>query len=317
MAALLSSTRFNMKNAQQQPARRAAGSRRVAAPARRPVVVRAALNTETKSPVAQFADSIGLPTEEGVFGFRPFAEVWCGRLAMMGFVTSIVEEAVTGRGTLRQIGLEPSPGLFTGLSIVLGVALVAGTASTAAKLAQRKMTAKDVARYKNFLGLNNANDFVVAAREMKSKGDFTKPGDSASAIAAAKAAGTPVDAFLSTNEAAEAADAAAAMKAAAAPGSAAGEAAEAAAAAAGLKAGAAAAGPSVSLAAREDLLEEKLFSGSYESKYAREVEVTNGRAAMVGFLAAVMVEAATGHGIILQLIDFFKFTGFLGPASGF
>ena len=61
---------------------------------------------------------------------------------MMGFVTSIVEEAVTGRGTLRQIGLEPSPGLFTGLSIVLGVALVAGTASTAAKLAQRKMTAK-------------------------------------------------------------------------------------------------------------------------------------------------------------------------------
>ena len=40
---------------------------------------------------------------------------------------------------------------------------------------------------------------------------------------------------------------------------------------------------------------------SYESKYAREVEVTNGRAAMVGFLAAVMVEAATGHGIILQV----------------
>lgn len=30
--------------------------------------------------VVQFADSIGLPTDEGLFGFRPFAEQWCGRL---------------------------------------------------------------------------------------------------------------------------------------------------------------------------------------------------------------------------------------------
>jgi hypothetical protein len=61
---------------------------------------------------------------------------------MMGFVTSIVEEATTGQGTLRQIGLEPSPGLLAGLLGVLGVALVAGTASTAVKLVQKKMTAK-------------------------------------------------------------------------------------------------------------------------------------------------------------------------------
>jgi hypothetical protein len=33
--------------------------------------------------VLQFADSIGLPTDEGLFGFKPFAEQWCGRLAMM------------------------------------------------------------------------------------------------------------------------------------------------------------------------------------------------------------------------------------------
>jgi hypothetical protein len=30
-----------------------------------------------------------------------------------------------------------------------------------------------------------------------------------------------------------------------------------------------------------------------------------------------MVEAATGQGIIFQIISFFKFTGFLGPESGF
>jgi len=66
----------------------------------------------------------------------------CGRLAMMGFVTSIVMEATTGRGTLAQIGLNPTPELLTGMLSVLGVALVAGTATTASKLVQRKMSAK-------------------------------------------------------------------------------------------------------------------------------------------------------------------------------
>lgn len=40
---------------------------------------------------------------------------------------------------------------------------------------------------------------------------------------------------------------------------------------------------------------------SFEAQYARDVEVTNGRAAMVGFLAAVLVEAATDKGIIMQV----------------
>jgi hypothetical protein len=95
------------------------------------------------------------------------------------------------------------------------------------------------------------------------------------------------------------------------------EAAEAGAAAADMKAaGARPAGPAVSLAAREDILEEALFSG-YEAKYAREVEIANGRAAMVGFLAAVLVEAATGRGILGQLILWGKISGLLGAASGF
>lgn len=42
-----------------------------------------------------------------------------------------------------------------------------------------------------------------------------------------------------------------------------------------------------------------------------------GRAAMVGFLAAVMVEAATGNGIIGQLIVYAKMSGLLGADSGF
>ena len=31
---------------------------------------------EQKPEVAKIADSIGLPTEEGIFGFKPFPEVW-------------------------------------------------------------------------------------------------------------------------------------------------------------------------------------------------------------------------------------------------
>jgi len=36
---------------------------------------------EQKPAVAKFADSVGLPTEEGLFGFKPFPEV-CEALSM-------------------------------------------------------------------------------------------------------------------------------------------------------------------------------------------------------------------------------------------
>ncbi len=38
---------------------------------------------------------------------------------------------------------------------------------------------------------------------------------------------------------------------------------------------------------------------------------------MLGFLAAILVEAGNGHGIILQVIDYLKWSGILGPMSGF
>ena len=52
-------------------------------------------------------------------------------------------------------------------------------------------------------------------------------------------------------------------------------------------------------------------------RYALDVELNNGRAAMLGFLAAVLVEAGTGQGIIMQIISIFKWSGLLGPMSGF
>jgi len=95
---------------------------------------------------------------------------------------------------------------------------------------------------------------------MKRKGDFTTPGDSLAAIAATKAAGSPVDGFLSTNEITEGDAAAAAMKAA--DGGVLTltkeqEAAQVAAAAADMKA---MKGAAVALAAKADILEEAQFT---------------------------------------------------------
>lgn len=96
-------------------------------------------NTHHLTP--QFANSIGLPTDEGIFGFRPFAENWVGRLAMMGFITSIVEEAITGKGTLQQIGFNtPDINLMWTIIGLASAATLAGTAKTLNDARSGKLT---------------------------------------------------------------------------------------------------------------------------------------------------------------------------------
>ena len=46
-------------------------------------------------------------------------------------------------------------------------------------------------------------------------------------------------------------------------------------------------------------------------------QLQNGRWAMLGFLAALIVEAATGRGIIGQVFLYLRASGLLGEASGF
>lgn len=43
--------------------------------------------------------------KSGKIGFTGYAEIWNGRLAMIGFVTAIVVELNTGHGVLKQLGL--------------------------------------------------------------------------------------------------------------------------------------------------------------------------------------------------------------------
>lgn len=281
--------------------------------------VRVQAEEGNKPGIAQLADNIGLPTDEGLFGFRPFAEVWCGRLAMMGFITSIVEEATTGRGTLGQLGFPaPSQEILTTLCAFVGITLLVGTADTINKAFQRKLTPKDMARYKNFLGLNSDAEAQAQAAKMKLRGDFTSPGDSDAAISAARAQGMAADKVLGLDDQPDALAAAAEAKRAGTGVltlSKEEEAAQTAAAEADMKAREAA-GPAVALAARADITEAR-FAADDGMAYARQVEITNGRWAMLGFLASTLVEAATGNGILGQLIMYGKLSGLLGAESGF
>jgi hypothetical protein len=46
-----------------------------------------------------------MENKQSKFGFTNFAEIWNGRLAMIGFVAAIILELNTGHGVLRQLGL--------------------------------------------------------------------------------------------------------------------------------------------------------------------------------------------------------------------
>ncbi|KAK9805502.1 hypothetical protein WJX72_001684 [[Myrmecia] bisecta] len=285
-------------------------------PQKRYSVVVAAQQTSEKPDVAKFADSIGLPTDEGLFGFKPFPEVWVGRLAMMGFLCSCIGEFLTGRGTLQQIGLlTPNPLLLSGILLVTGGATVAATFNTIAKAQTGNLSKTDLKRYQNFFGIKDNEEAERVAKAMKDRGDFTSP-DRLDLIAENRAAGTPADKFLSLDDRGEA-DAEAAKRKAQASILTIDDRSEADAEADAMKQREQGkAGTSVSMAARADVVEQSNFQNA-EWNYARQVELTNGRWAMIGFWACIIVEAATGRGILQQCILYLKLSGLLGAASGF
>ena len=120
---------------------------------------------------------------------------------MMGFLTSIVEEAATGgKGTLAQIGFEtPSPALLTAFLLTFGGLTAASAVRTLADAATGKMSAADALRYGSFLGVKpeDVKAAESAASAMKKNDDYSLPGRDVAAIEAARLqASSPADAVL-------------------------------------------------------------------------------------------------------------------------
>ena len=182
---------------------------------------------EKKTPTTKKKGAViaGMDTSRGIFGFNPFSELWVGRWAMIGFASGLSVELVTGKGILRQVGIEtPSTPVLVGLSAFIGGATLLGSGITVARLMTGKMTDEEIADYAFFLGLKGERSATKkSSAAMKQKGDFTslqemdEVDDAANAMKAkGQAAGTDVepallpeeediDSYLARSEMAEAA----------------------------------------------------------------------------------------------------------------
>ena len=210
-------------------------------------------------------------------------------MAMMGFASGVTGELITGKGILAQLGADvPDPRLFGVLALLIGGATAIGTARTLFRLQSGSMSLGEFRRYASFFGLSAEAQAQAEAMQRKRAGDFTGATD-LNAIDIARAEGTIADAALMTTDATPVAGGPAPMAGAAAT----------------------MAPPAAAPAPKRMTAEER------EMAYARDVEVTNGRWAMLGFATAILVEAATGAGVVGQLETYAKVAGLLGANSGF
>ena len=213
-------------------------------------------------------------------------------MAMMGFASGVTGELLTGKGILAQLGADcPDPRLFGVLALLMGGATAIATARTLFRLQSGSMSVGEFRRYASFFGLSAEAAAQAEAMQRKRAGDFTAATD-LNAIDRARAEGTIADAALMTADATPVVGGPAPM------------------------AGATATMAPPALAA-EAAAPKRMTAEEREMAYARDVELQNGRWAMLGFATAILVEAATGAGVVGQLETYAKVAGLLGANSGF
>ena len=261
---------------------------------------------------------VACPDALALFGLSPeearradFAELFCGRLAMMGFTVGLAEEIATGQGILAQINVS-APGVPNPIALAFLTALIVGgtgygSAKTLASAQNGTMTLRTFKRWCDLLG---ADQDAVAE---KLRVDLTKM-ESAGKSQADILSTVTKDGYVTFAES-DSATALLSMDAKA----------ESFAAAEKMKAENATVAVSFSTdeldasSPNVNLPRLKPVGGgvSADMKYALDVEMNNGRWAMMGFALAVWTEACTGQGIMGQLVFAAKATGVLGPDSGF
>lgn len=205
---------------------------------------------------------MGLDASEGVIGFTPFSELWTGRLAMAGFTVGIAEELLTGQPILQQIGLSDGYGNPALLGALL-VCLATPTAILTAKTLTDAVSGEmSVNQFKRW-----SNLFGLDTENDAEVLANMKKADGLAAALALRGGESKMGQSLPLN---------------AAP---------------------TCAWPreNVSLACEYPAPTEREIEAEASMQYMRDVEITNGRWAMIGFAAAICAEAASGAGVYEQL----------------
>jgi hypothetical protein len=223
------------------------------------------------------------------------------------FQSTLSNRLWTGDGILAQIGIAtPNPIVTVILALGLFGGSAYGATQTLAKAQDGEMSYAQFKRYVKFFGADGdkvAESLSIDLKKMEAKGQFGfMDPDNMAAIAAARGE-NPADRVLSMEDTTAAAAAASKKKKVTS---------------------------TMDPAAAFDIdymgpplggvgagAGGKPASVSSETAFALDIEINNGRWAMIGFALAVGIESASGNGIVGQLIGYAKMTGVLGPDSGF
>lgn len=112
-------------------------------------------NATSEEPlVVKMAKESGYDLSQGMFGFVPFAEMWVGRWAMIGFFGCAAADLATGMGPLEQVGLTASPELSTVFLSLISSATAVGLAVTLAKAQKGELKGAEKTWYGKLFGFD-------------------------------------------------------------------------------------------------------------------------------------------------------------------
>eukprot|EP00976_Prorocentrum_cordatum_P029176 594156-Prorocentrum_minimum.AAC.4 len=210
---------------------------------------------------------MGFDTSEGIFGFTPFSELWVGRQAMIGITLGVITEGLSGNTMLQQVGIDVQTAqahelLFGALWLALFGATVVGAGLTLSRAKSGQMTSEEYKRYARFFGANTEETAEMEA-SMRKEGGLTK------LLEAPPPRTQATNSALQPNELMWTVLRGVAWL--------------------------------ILADERKEAKADKEGQPGFAIGGAQDVELNGGRLAMLGFVAAILVEAATGAGVMEQL----------------
>lgn len=85
-------------------------------------------------------------------------QLWVGRLAMGGFLVSLIEEGITGQGALGQLGFQtPSLPLLATILALFGGATLVASFRTILRATGGQMSESELLRYRSFFSMQQVS----------------------------------------------------------------------------------------------------------------------------------------------------------------